>query len=390
MHPTIREELRQAIVGILDSCRAEVMERTLGELRDQGNRIVLDQDSRQSFLEHLSTCLDGVLADLREDLPPRAEGRTADSHPLSHDIGLARAERGTHPEESIAAGLVFFRVAAATFLTTMAHQAPDIAAEAAPAVISALHRNVIERVVAATVRYMDYLLERIRSADVEERHRISREVHDRVSSEIASAYRRLELGAYSGEMFSPEVHEAVKTARSSLDEALSAIQEISTRLQVVIPHRSLHAALTEQLANIDQSGPRARVLLLGDEHLVPPRIRGEVFLILQEAIRNTLTHAHADSLDVRIDISPRQVACTVVDDGIGFTLPAPQGEPGHLGLMSMRERTEGLGGVFAATSAPGEGTEITAQIPLSALPASVRDCNGSTACRISPGHTLVT
>jgi signal transduction histidine kinase len=56
----------------------------------------------------------------------------------------------------------------------------------------------------------------------------------------------------------------------------------------------------------------------------------------------------------------------VADDGIGSGPPAPHGEPGHLGLLSMRERTESLGGVFTAISSPGEGTRINVLVPLSA------------------------
>ena len=58
------------------------------------------------------------------------------------------------------------------------------------------------------------------------------------------------------------------------------------------------------------------------------------------------------------------VRLTILDDGVGFD---PTGEfPGHLGLRSMRERAERLGGTFGVDSAPGRGARLTAWLPLGA------------------------
>jgi len=67
-------------------------------------------------------------------------------------------------------------------------------------------------------------------------------------------------------------------------------------------------------------------------------------------------------VQIRMRCSPENVTLDVSDDGIGFE---PEGDfPGHLGLHSMRERTERLGGTLAVESAPGKGTQIRAWIPI--------------------------
>jgi signal transduction histidine kinase len=82
-----------------------------------------------------------------------------------------------------------------------------------------------------------------------------------------------------------------------------------------------------------------------------------LYRIAQEALNNTLKHSGATIVAVRIAASAEQVELTVTDNGRGFNLPAAN-ESGGMGLMSMRERAESLGGTVQVTSTPGSGTEI--------------------------------
>jgi signal transduction histidine kinase len=79
-------------------------------------------------------------------------------------------------------------------------------------------------------------------------------------------------------------------------------------------------------------------------------------------MHNTVKHARASSVQIRMRCSPEHVTLEISDDGIGFD---SEGDfPGHLGLRSMRERTERLGGTLAVESAPKKGTEIRAWVPI--------------------------
>ena len=93
----------------------------------------------------------------------------------------------------------------------------------------------------------------------------------------------------------------------------------------------------------------------------------------QEALRNVHKHARATQVElVLLQRTPNQVVLRIADNGVGFD-PAQVSRPAdaggrHIGLLSMRERIEGLGGTFVLTSAPGRGTVIEAILP-SAQPA---------------------
>jgi signal transduction histidine kinase len=101
---------------------------------------------------------------------------------------------------------------------------------------------------------------------------------------------------------------------------------------------------------------------LCNEPDAPLEIKEALYRIAQEALQNIVKHAHASSVQIRMRCSPENVTLDVSDDGIGFE---PEGDfPGHLGLHSMRERTERLGGTLAVESVLGKGTQIRAWIPI--------------------------
>ncbi|MGH2598811.1 MAG: sensor histidine kinase, partial [Dehalococcoidia bacterium] len=89
------------------------------------------------------------------------------------------------------------------------------------------------------------------------------------------------------------------------------------------------------------------------------------YRIAQEALHNTVKHARATRVDVRLTCDPAAVSLELADNGVGFD--PTQDFPGHLGQTSMRERAEQLGGTLAVRSAPGQGTRIAARIPLPAV-----------------------
>src|SRR5215472_7219058 len=123
----------------------------------------------------------------------------------------------------------------------------------------------------------------------------------------------------------------------------------------------LVAALGKQAASVQA---RHAVLVqtdLGDEPAVPLGAKQELYRIAQEALQNTVKHAHAHRVDLVLRQTPSDVTLAVHDDGVGFD---PSGSfPGHLGLRSMRERVGHLGGTLQIESAPGHGTRILAYVP---------------------------
>ncbi len=92
-----------------------------------------------------------------------------------------------------------------------------------------------------------------------------------------------------------------------------------------------------------------------------------LFRIVLEALANATRHAHPDRVEVSVALDEPAVVIEVVDDGAGFDPEARSIRARRLGLTSMRERAESLGGELVITSVtaprPGHGTTVRVEIP---------------------------
>ncbi|MGE5602899.1 MAG: sensor histidine kinase, partial [Nitrososphaerales archaeon] len=101
--------------------------------------------------------------------------------------------------------------------------------------------------------------------------------------------------------------------------------------------------------------------------LLPENIETELYRIAQEALNNSLKHSNASSVAVTLSTAGDPVWLRVQDNGRGF-LAEEIADKGGLGLASMQERAQRLGGQVEVASAPGEGVAVTVTIPLSGNP----------------------
>jgi signal transduction histidine kinase len=91
-------------------------------------------------------------------------------------------------------------------------------------------------------------------------------------------------------------------------------------------------------------------------------VKEALYRIAQEALHNAFKHAQPTSVQVALSCSGELITLEVSDNGAGFE--TGQSFPGHLGLVSMRERVVRLGGTLEIESAPGSGTCVRARIPV--------------------------
>ena len=107
------------------------------------------------------------------------------------------------------------------------------------------------------------------------------------------------------------------------------------------------------------------VTVQGPERLVLPRdLEVVVLRCAQEALANARKHARASRIEVGLVAGDGAVRVTVTDDGIGFD---PADAPDGFGLPGMRDRLAIVGGSLSVTSAPGEGTRLTAEVRVQEL-----------------------
>jgi len=128
-----------------------------------------------------------------------------------------------------------------------------------------------------------------------------------------------------------------------------------------LEREGLVGALAQQAAAVQSRHRLVVSTAFGAEPAQPVKVKQELYRVAQEALQNTVKHARANSVELRLSEIEAQLVLEVCDDGVGFD---PGGSfPGHLGLQSMRERITGLGGTLQIQSAVGAGTCIRARIP---------------------------
>jgi len=200
-------------------------------------------------------------------------------------------------------------------------------------------------------------------AAIEERQRLARELHDSVSQALYG----ISLGVHTARM---QLDRNPKDLVESLDYVLeladAALIEMRALIFELRPEsletEGLVTALTKQAAALHARQGIIVQLELGKEPDVPLKVKQDLFRIAQEALHNTVKHARASQVELRMDQAGGLVTVEVCDNGKGFDTTTSF--PGHLGLHSMRERVKSLGGELMIESAPGQGTCINAQVPI--------------------------
>ena len=133
----------------------------------------------------------------------------------------------------------------------------------------------------------------------------------------------------------------------------------------------LENALRDYLAAVSAESDLKADLVAGlGANRLPPDTETLLYRVAQEAVLNTVQHAAASHLSLRLERTGSFVVLSINDDGVGFTEEEARARllDGHFGLVGMRERIQLSGGTWHLDSVPGHGTRITAAIPDGPLP----------------------
>lgn len=203
-------------------------------------------------------------------------------------------------------------------------------------------------------------LDRVHRAQVEERRRLARDLHDRVGLALAVGLRRLDLQELPGRADLPG---KLNVSREALVEAMRRLRVVTSDLREP-PVASLEKALMGHLDSV-RADAEVQLHVSGDEGWAPPAVLDEVFLILCEALRNALTHGAPQLVLIGVEVCAQELSGWVIDDGCGFSPAfAAQGATSGSGLASMRERAALVGGRLVVSSMPGHGTRVQLHLPL--------------------------
>ena len=205
-------------------------------------------------------------------------------------------------------------------------------------------------------------------AALEERQKLARELHDSVSQALYG----IALGTRTARTLVSRAEEQPlqQALNEPLDYILSLAEAGLAEMRALIfelrpeslATEGLVVALEKQTTAL-QARHHVRVTTqFIPEPDVPLLVKEALYRVSQEGLHNIVKHAGATKVEVGLGVKNDRLTLTIHDNGQGFD--ADGQFPGHLGLKSMRERVERIGGVFQIHSAPNQGTSITMTIPV--------------------------
>jgi signal transduction histidine kinase len=194
-----------------------------------------------------------------------------------------------------------------------------------------------------------------------ERARISRELHDDINQQLAVL--SIELDRIAPEDLPARSVKRLNAAVETAHAISKSLRDLSHRLH---PPRLTPAGLVAALENLCRDVSPPHMTITFSHRDVPAEIDDSttlcLFRVAQEALVNAVKHSDARRVWIDLAGEPPGVVLTVGDDGRGFVVDGIAST--GLGLISMRERVESVGGVLEVQPTPASGTRLRVTVPV--------------------------
>lgn len=209
---------------------------------------------------------------------------------------------------------------------------------------------------------------RIIEAQENERQRLARQVHDGPAQSLTNLILQAEI---CERLFDHDPAQA-RVELANLKNAVNATFQktrdfILTLRPMMLDDLGLVPTLRQYVQDFEEkSGLSASIGVMGREARLAAHTEVVVFRIVQELLNNVQQHAHASHTQVSLDFQDGVVVASVEDDGSGFDVGEIQGVAEHrkgLGLATIQERVEMVGGTVQVDSRIGRGTKVRIEVP---------------------------
>ncbi len=198
-------------------------------------------------------------------------------------------------------------------------------------------------------------------AAIEERNRLARELHDTVKQQNFATQMQIRAARNLVDTDSVRASACLSEAENILRNSQEELTVIIKQLRPAqLEDRGLAEILRQTIRDwCNRNQIPVQVNISGERRI--PLVKEQALLrVAQEALSNVARHSKADMVWFRLDYGNQEVTMTIQDNGVGFSRKSR----GGMGLQNMQERVENLGGWFGSSSAPGQGTQIVAKLPL--------------------------
>ena len=203
------------------------------------------------------------------------------------------------------------------------------------------------------------------NTEIQEREKtaIARDLHDDTGQNLTNALVNLEM-ALCEERLDEEGRNHIESAANSISAVLQQLHDLSTSLH---PPLLDDLGLTEALRNLIKSmnadhNIDFKMFNWGEEGDLPSEVKINLYRIVQEAVSNIIKHSGASAAQVHLSRTDEGVDLIVLDNGGGFDGSERDDKVVHLGLVSMRERAERIGGTFSCPPSE-QGVVVAVHVP---------------------------
>jgi len=197
-------------------------------------------------------------------------------------------------------------------------------------------------------------------AQEEERSRIALELHDDISQQAVALAIDLQRIIDSS---TEQVRRIVRDAQKRVKGLLKSVHDLSHRLHPAnLRLVGLVSALSQLQRDLSRPGITITVFSENVAPILPDEVALCLFRIAQEAMQNAIKYSGAPNIRVQLQGETQRITLRIIDDGDGFDVASAAGK--GLGLLSMHERAQSVGGTLKIVSRKNAGTRVQASVPL--------------------------
>lgn len=212
---------------------------------------------------------------------------------------------------------------------------------------------------------------RLRVAAIKaERGRIAREWHDTLLADFAAISWQLDATSTALTSEPARAGTALDLARAMVRYSQTEARRVIWDLRDSQEEKTVLITSIQHTLKTISAGSGIQVSMLhegeGHERALSLAARRHLLRICQEAISNSVRHAHPAHIEVSAAFTTTAAEITITDDGCGFDSRNGHDRPGHFGIAGMKDRANLLGGTLAIRSSPGGGTRVDVIVPLPA------------------------
>jgi len=227
-------------------------------------------------------------------------------------------------------------------------------------------RRTAEEKLRRSRRQLRNLTNRVQSVREEEKINIAREIHDELGQTLSAL--NMDLAWLEGRIQDPDpaISLKIETMSETVENIVNRVHQIITHLRPqMLDVLGICDALQWQTREFQKrTGIECDLFIDPEKMQVDPERSIALFRIYQESLTNVARHAHARSVKARFEKQADHIALEVRDDGVGISRDHIVGES-SFGLLGIRERALVFGGRVTISGAPGEGTTLKVEIPVS-------------------------